>query len=192
MLITRFMTPDGVGEVLDFMPVIEGKPTGRHRLVRHLRVARGTMRFVVEIEARFDYGRASHTVEVTGASAVFGTAGGVELMLHSARGAAEGQAAMERTENGLGATFTMREGESGRGVVLESMGGRPEALQPAEPERLAKDTERHWKAWLNRSAYTGRWRQMVTRSAMTLKLLTCQPAGAPVAAARPAPAAATS
>src|SRR5271166_3277281 len=37
MLITRFMTPDGVGEITDFMPVIEGKPTSRHRLVRQLR-----------------------------------------------------------------------------------------------------------------------------------------------------------
>jgi GH15 family glucan-1,4-alpha-glucosidase len=64
MLITRFMTPDGVGEVLDFMPIIEGGPTDRHRLVRHLRVARGTMRFVMEIQPRFDYGRAVHTVEV--------------------------------------------------------------------------------------------------------------------------------
>jgi Domain of unknown function (DUF5911) len=57
MLITRFMTPDGVGEVLDFMPVIEGEPTDRHRLVRHLRVARGVMRFELEIQPRFDYGR---------------------------------------------------------------------------------------------------------------------------------------
>jgi GH15 family glucan-1,4-alpha-glucosidase len=65
MLITRFMTADGVGEVLDFMPVIEGGPTDRHRLVRHLRVARGTMQFEMEIQPRFDYGRASHTREAT-------------------------------------------------------------------------------------------------------------------------------
>jgi hypothetical protein len=43
MLITRFMTADGVGEVLDFMPVIEGAPTDRHRIVRKPRVACGTM-----------------------------------------------------------------------------------------------------------------------------------------------------
>src|ERR1700722_17518111 len=48
MLITRFMTPDGVGEVLDFMPVIEGGPTDRHRLVRYLRVARGSMQFAAD------------------------------------------------------------------------------------------------------------------------------------------------
>ena len=86
MLITRFMTPDGVGEVLDFMPVIEGKPTDRHRLVRYLRVARGTMKFKVEIQPRFDYGRATHTVDLTEAGAVFRTAGGMELTLHTAGG----------------------------------------------------------------------------------------------------------
>jgi len=43
ILITRFMTPDGVGEVVDFMPVVEGRATDRHRLVRLLRVVRGTL-----------------------------------------------------------------------------------------------------------------------------------------------------
>jgi pentatricopeptide repeat protein len=186
MLITRFMTPDGVGEVLDFMPVIQGPPTDRHRLVRHLRVARGTMQFVVEVQPRFNYGRSGHTMEATDAGAVFRGEDGLHLTLHTAgprRTAAEGGAAIERAGDGLRATFTMREGESGRGVVLESMGGAPQNFDPAELERLAKDTERYWKGWLGRSTYTGRWRETVTRSAMTLKLLTYQPTGAPVAAA---------
>jgi GH15 family glucan-1,4-alpha-glucosidase len=184
MLITRFMTPDGVGEVLDFMPVIEGPPTDRHRIVRHLRVARGTMQFIVEIEPRFDYGRASHAVEVTDVGAVFRTTGGLELTLHTAPGTSSGERpTVERTPNGFRGTFTMREGESGRGVVLESMGGQPRRLEPAELQRLADDTAAYWKAWLNRSTYAGRWREMVTRSAMSLKLMTYQPSGAPVAAA---------
>src|SRR5246500_4662558 len=82
MLITRFMTPDGVGEVLDFMPVIEGKPTNRHRLVRHLRVARGTMQFVMEIQPRFNYGRSGHRVEVSQSGAVFRGEDGMHLTLH--------------------------------------------------------------------------------------------------------------
>jgi GH15 family glucan-1,4-alpha-glucosidase len=185
MLITRFMTPDGVGEVLDFMPVIEGKPTDRHRLVRYLRVARGTMQFQVELQPRFDYGRASHTVEVTDAGAVFRTTGGLELTLHSVgmRSPAEGGAQIEQSRDGLRATISMREGESGRGVVLESMGGEPRELDPAELQRLADDTAAYWKAWLRRSTYIGRWREMVSRSAMTLKLMTYEPTGAPVAAA---------
>jgi GH15 family glucan-1,4-alpha-glucosidase len=186
MLITRFMTPDGVGEVQDFMPVIEGPPTDRHRLVRYLRVARGQMQFVVEIEPRFDYGRARHTVDITDAGAVFRTAdGGMELTLHitARRDADQGRVSFERTENGLRATITMREGESGRGIMLESMGGQPKVLQPAELQRLADETAAYWKNWLNQSTYAGRWREMVTRSAMTLKLMTYQPTGAPVAAA---------
>jgi GH15 family glucan-1,4-alpha-glucosidase len=185
MLITRFMTPDGVGEVLDFMPVIEGKPTDRHRLVRYLRVARGTMKFQVEIQPRFDYGRASHTVSVTDVGAVFRTTGGPELTMHSVglRRPAAGGAQIEQVGDGLRASITMREGESGRGVVLESMGGEPRALPPDELQQLADDTSAYWKAWMRRSTYMGRWREMVTRSAMTLKLMTYEPTGAPVAAA---------
>src|SRR3984957_13645909 len=63
------------------------------------------------------------------------------------------------------------------------MGGEARPLQPADLEQLAEDTAKFWKSWQGRSTYTGRWREMVTRSAMTLKLLTYQPTGAPVAAA---------
>jgi hypothetical protein len=71
MLITRFMTPDGVGEVTDFMPVAGSRPTDRHRLVRQLRTVRGTMRFVMEVRPRFDYGRAPHKLEITDDGFVF-------------------------------------------------------------------------------------------------------------------------
>jgi len=185
MLITRFLTADGVGEVLDFMPAIEGPPTDRHRLVRHLRVARGTMQFVVEVQPRFNYGRSGHIVEITEAGAVFRGEDGMHLTVHTAGrpDAADGGAAIEQAADGLRTTITMREGESGRGAVLESMGGAPQSLEPAELDRMAQDTERYWKGWLGRSTYRGRWREVVTRSAMTLKLLTYEPTGAPVAAA---------
>jgi pentatricopeptide repeat protein len=186
MLITRFMTPDGVGEVLDFMPVIEGEPTDRHRLVRYLRVARGTMQFQIDIQPRFDYGRDKHTVELADGGAIFRSAGGPELTFHSTGrvSAAEGgPATIEHVDGGLRFTMNMREGQAGRGVMLESMGGQPRHLAPGELQRLADDTAAFWKGWLARSTYTGRWREMVTRSAMTLKLLTYEPTGAPVAAA---------
>jgi GH15 family glucan-1,4-alpha-glucosidase len=185
MLITRFMTPDGVGEVLDFMPVIEGKPTDRHRLVRHLRVARGTMSFVLEIQPRFNYGRSKHTIEANEHGAVFRSKDGMHLTVHTAGRVdpAQGGAIVERVGDGLRARFTMREGESGKGVVLESMGGEPRALTAGQLDRMAEDTSAFWKGWLNRSTYMGRWRETVTRSAMTLKLLTYEPTGAPVAAA---------
>ena len=129
MLITRFMTKDGVGEVLDFMPVIEGPPTDRHRLVRHLRVARGTMRFELDIQPRFNYGRAKHTLELAEDGAVFRADDGMVLTFHAAgtRESAAGRAKVEQAGDGLRAVFEMREGDSGRGLGLESGGGAPRA-----------------------------------------------------------------
>ncbi len=65
VLITRFMAADGVGEVVDFMPIDRPEQaTAHHRLVRLVRVVRGQMRFAIECAPRFDYGRQSHEVEL--------------------------------------------------------------------------------------------------------------------------------
>src|SRR5258708_32182006 len=63
------------------------------------------------------------------------------------------------------------------------MAGAPSGMEPADLERMLDETTRFWRDWLQQSTYTGRWREMVSRSAMTLKLLTYNPTGAPVAAA---------
>jgi GH15 family glucan-1,4-alpha-glucosidase len=184
VLVTRFMTPDGVGEVHDFMPVAGHAVTGRHRLVRNIRVVRGVMRFAIEIQPRFDYGRKSHQLQTSEDGAVFASEG-LELTLHGI--AAEGSSAkgagitLERVGDGLRWMRTLREGEIG-GVVLESMGGTPRRVTPEQVRELQEETARFWRGWLHRSTYTGRWREMVARSAITLKLMTYAPTGAPVAA----------
>src|SRR5262249_36695013 len=181
ILVTRFMTPDGVGEVHDFMPVIEGGASDRHRLVRNIRVVRGVMRFAIEVQPRFDYGRKPHELEVSDHGVVFAS-DGLELTMH---GIAPGRTSLTdsgiplpRVCRGLRWTRTLREGEIG-GMVLESMGGRPRSVAPEEAQRLADATARFWRGWLHRSTYAGRWREMVNRSAMTLTLLTYAPTGAP-------------
>ena len=184
ILVTRFMTPDGVGEVHDFMPVIEGAATDRHRLVRNIRVVRGVMRFVIEVQPRFDYGRKPHTLEISDHGALFRSEG-LDLTLHGI--APEGTTVRELgitrlpDTNGVRWTRTLREGQSG-GVVLESMGGAPRVITPEQVRDLEDETVRFWRGWLHRSTYTGRWREMVARSAITLKLMTYKPTGAIVAA----------
>jgi GH15 family glucan-1,4-alpha-glucosidase len=184
ILVTRFMTPDGVGEVHDFMPVTGSTATDRHRLVRNIRVVRGVMRFAIEIQPRFDYARKSHKVDVTEHGVVFAS-DDLELTLHGiapeGSSLAESGITLERAGDGLRWTRTLREGEIG-GVVLESMGGTPRRVTPEEAQQLQDDTARFWRSWLHRSTYTGRWREMVARSAITLKLLTYKPTGAIVAA----------
>ena len=67
-------------------------------------------------------------------------------------------------------------------MMLESGGARPRQISRDELIGMFLDTRRYWREWLDRSTYTGRWREAVTRSAMTLKLMTYGPTGALIAA----------
>ena len=64
VLITRFYTHAGVGEVQDFMPVESQPDMHRHRLLRRVVVVRGTMEFELAVQPRFDYGREEHEIEL--------------------------------------------------------------------------------------------------------------------------------
>jgi GH15 family glucan-1,4-alpha-glucosidase len=184
ILITRFMTPDGVGEVHDFMPVVQGPATERHRLVRKIQVVRGIMRFAIDLQPRFNYGRTPHQVEITDRGAVFHAAG--QRLAVNPIGAPHISlddlgVEVEQVSSGLKWKRTFRQGDVG-GVMLEWMGEQPALLAPEDAQRLADETALFWRRWLDRSSYSGRWREMVARSAMTLKLMTYSPSGALVAA----------
>ena len=60
--------------------------------------------------------------------------------------------------------------------------GPPQTMTPEELLGLFTSTARFWRGWLARSTYRGRWREMVARSAITLKLMTYAPTGGLVAA----------
>ena len=177
ILVTRFMTPEGVGEVLDFMVVEDPqRASDRHRLVRVVRCVRGQIRFELECAPRFDYGRQAHELELTEHGAVFHTPG-LQLTLHGA-----GQVAMRRHGNDVLGELTLRAGQAG-GVILESAAeGPPQTMTGEELLGLFTQTARFWRGWLSRSTYRGRWREMVARSAITLKLMTYAPSGGLVAA----------
>jgi GH15 family glucan-1,4-alpha-glucosidase len=177
ILVTRFMTPGGVGEVLDFMPVDDPhQASDRHRLVRAVRCVRGQLRFAFQCAPRFDYGRQAHELELTDEGAVFHTPS-LQLTLHGG-----GAGAMRRDGDDVHGELTLRAGQVG-GVMLESAAdGPPRTMTAEELVGLFEDTARFWRGWLARSTYRGRWREMVNRSAITLKLMTYAPSGALVAA----------
>src|SRR4029079_1912433 len=155
--------------------------TNRHRLVRNIRVVRGVMPFAIEIQPRFDYGRKPHELEAFEHGGVVRSVD-LELTAHAIapEGATlqEAGVTLQRDGGGVRWTRTLREGESG-GVVLESMGGTPRLVAPEEAQRLEDDTSRFWRGWLGRSSYRGRWREMVARSPITLKLRTDPHPGPP-------------
>ena len=182
VLITRFMTDNGVGEVIDFMPINQPeKATERHQLVRLVRVVRGAMRFTLDCAPRFDYGRKSHELHIARNGAVFQT-GDLTLTLHTAASESADAIHLTRNQNDVTGSFTLNVGQIA-GVVLESASETPPGNIPAERVRaMFLETVAFWRAWLERSTYRGRWRESVNRSAMTLKLMTYAPSGALVAA----------
>src|SRR5205085_2103082 len=82
-------------------------------------------------------------------------------------------------------------GEHGMAEVVDFMpvgrdsGGQADQSVTEEPldgQQLLTETARFWRGWVAHSKYHGRWREVVTRSALVLKLMTYLPTGAIVAA----------
>ncbi|MFE4050568.1 glycoside hydrolase family 15 protein [Streptomyces sp. YIM B13518] len=176
VLITRFFTEDGVGEVQDFMPV-GGTPAeeARHRLIRRVLCVRGSVPFRALVAPRFAYGSRPHTVRLTGGIAVFDSE---ELSL-----ALTATVPTETDGTDVRAEFKLAEGEAAV-FALDRVGAEvaPDHCGCGEAERQFGATVTYWRRWLSSSRYRGRWREMVHRSALTLKLLTYAPTGAIVAA----------
>jgi GH15 family glucan-1,4-alpha-glucosidase len=182
VLVTRFMTEAGTGEVVDFMPVTGTTATDRHRLVRMLRCVRGTMTFVGELAPRFDYGRQPHQVHLTPHGALF-TSESMNLAVHPVREPGDDRLlSIVSADRDLRFTLTLEAGQQ-RGLVMESSpDGPPHEVRVEEFQQLFHETVRFWRSWLGQSTYSGRWREAVERSAITLKLMTYAPTGALVAA----------
>jgi GH15 family glucan-1,4-alpha-glucosidase len=176
VLITRFFTPGGVGELQGFMPIARtGKERHRHRLIRRVLGVRGTLRFRVELQPRFNYARDSHATREHEHGVVFESE---TLCL-----ALQSTTPIACDEQGVHSEFTLEAGQSVT-FVLEQVEREyvPRAYSEDETREAYERTIDYWRRWLAHSRYRGRWREMVQRSALTLKLLTYQPTGAIVAA----------
>ncbi len=174
ILVTRFLTEDGVAEVHDFFPVERAHdPDHRQRIVRRIMAVRGTVRVRTELRARPDYGRVVPDVEVLAPRRLLLTSGDLRLGLSASHD-------VEVGDDVLSAECVLRAGEEARFSlhVLEDGADLPDDDVTDELDRTA----RYWRGWLAQSTYRGRWREMVDRSAITLKLLTHEPSGAIVAA----------
>ncbi|MFP2927976.1 glycoside hydrolase family 15 protein [Pyxidicoccus sp. 3LG] len=176
VLVTRFYTPDGVGEIIDFMPMSRQDDRDVRDVLRRVRVVRGEMRFQMECFPAFDYARAPHETHLIHGGAVFSSKT-LELTLVSS-------VPLRREERGVTARFTLHENQSA--IFTLRQGARlscQELVHTHESaEVLFRDTVDYWRHWLSRCQYKGRWRETVERSALALKLLTFAPSGAIVAA----------
>jgi GH15 family glucan-1,4-alpha-glucosidase len=177
ILLTRFLGEQGIVEISDFMAI---EHLGhRHNLARRVKVVRGEMKLRMVFAPKFDYGRTGHTVEKKSGKVLFIPdkrllpvllfRSSVPLTIQHGEAVAEFSLRSEQT-----ASFIMEEAQAGE---------ESPSAQDAYVSGAFKETMNYWFTWMKRSKYHGRWREMVNRSALTLKLLTSRQHGSIVAAA---------
>ncbi len=178
VLLTRFLSGQGVGEVVDFMPVRSARESAGgclHEIIRIVRCIRGAVSFRMECQPAFDFARRPHEVRLREEGALFEASGmrlGLlsEIPLRVQGSGAVGEFVLHPNET---RTFVLRYPEDSDCRLFET---------PESSEQLLAGTVRFWRTWLSHCKYQGRWREMVQRSAMVLKMLTFEPTGAIVAA----------
>lgn len=183
ILVTSFRTPSGLLRLTDFMPVHPGKDGGnagkeRHELYRLVEAVEGEVRVRVAFAPRFDYAR-GETFLRREARGILAASDGESLYLASTEELSIAGCVCE-------AEFTLSEG---RRAWLHMRYGTTDfqGLDPARAEKALKDTESYWKEWLRKSETgrtldLGKYKDMVERSALILKLLYYAPTGTIAAA----------
>jgi GH15 family glucan-1,4-alpha-glucosidase len=180
ILVTRLLSEDGLAEITDFMPVADGDATRPNRIIRRVRVIKGEIQFRMRCSPRFNYGRSGHTARIEKSEAVFrGKSPNTEKMTLYAT-------VPLRVENGDAlADFTLARGQCAIftfGEAEKAYAGKAGWLDEDQFRELLRETSEYWKTWIAQSNYQGRWREIVSRSALILKLLSNREHGALIAA----------
>ena len=179
ILLTRFLSQQSMTEVTDFMPI--GRESGgqtdqdHRQIVRMAQAVRGPAQFRMECQPGFDYARQKAEIEITPdrLSAVF------KAPQHTF--ALKSSQPLTRDNAGVSAEFILESGQTAA-FALRHQGDESVLEAPLSEDVLLRETMRFWRDWTSHTRYHGRWREMVMRSALILKLLTYRPSGAIVAA----------
>jgi GH15 family glucan-1,4-alpha-glucosidase len=175
ILVTRFLAEEGVSEVTDFMPIDHdgGEP---NEIVRKVAVIRGDVHFRMCCQPRFSYATCGHRVEFSEQCAIFRPFSGScpPMSLHST-------VELAREGDDVTAEFHLKAGQTATFLFgrIRAGGQRPEMELL---EQRFRATALFWKGWMAKSKYKGRWREMVQRSALVLKLLISRKHGSLIAA----------
>jgi GH15 family glucan-1,4-alpha-glucosidase len=176
ILLTRFLGEQGIAEISDFIPI---EHLGhRHNLARRVKVVRGDMKLRMVFAPKFDYGRTGHSVEKKPDKVMF-IPDKRQLPVLLFRSSVP----LAIQNGGAVAEFSLRSEQTASFIMEEAQAGEESpSAQDAYVSEAFKETMNYWLAWMTRSKYRGRWREMVNRSALTLKLLTSRTHGSIVAA----------
>ena len=173
ILVTSSYCDHGLGQVVDFMPVLDER-NGSHQIIRQVSCVRGEVLYDLRCQPAFDYARARHKVHLVDGGAIFEEENGRSYGLESSIG-------LEVAGPTASASFRLKEGEYSH-FVFKRLDAGQDLAPMTDTERLFARTLEYWQEWMGRCSYTERWDELLRRSVLTLKLLTYQPTGAIVAA----------
>ncbi|HUE36610.1 MAG TPA: glycoside hydrolase family 15 protein [Candidatus Acidoferrum sp.] len=176
ILLTRFQGECGIADISDFMAIQH--LGNRHNLIRRVKVVRGEIEFEMVCAPKFDYGRGTHTIERKPRKFIFVPAkkSCPSLLLRAS-------VPLKNVNGEAVARFKLRANQIAFFILEEACSDEdsPSANQDYIPD-VFKETMNYWLGWVGHSKYRGRWREIVNRSALVLKLLTSRPHGSIVAA----------
>jgi GH15 family glucan-1,4-alpha-glucosidase len=175
ILLTRFLAEEGVAELADYMPIGADKELP-NEIIRTVMVIKGRVQFKMLCQPRFNYAMGEHTTQIEDRVAIFTPHDHDHppMALYST-------IALEQASKDAALSFTLRAGENATFIF----GGLRPQLQRPEMGRVEErfhETARFWRKWAAKSKYKGRWREIVNRSALMLKLLTSREHGSLIAA----------
>ena len=183
VLETRFTTASGTARLLDCFTMRPGGSKKPYRqLLRVIEGVDGTVNLDINIQPRFDYGALRPWLRYHEHHDVYSAVGGDDAMLIST----DCPLSVDRDEVALRTTVSVTKGDRCR---LSLVACAPhemdfERLSPEVLDRRLKATLAWWRRWVRRGHYpAGEFSEAVKRSSLALKLLTCAPTGAIVAAA---------
>ncbi|QHD02428.1 glucoamylase [Pseudomonas sp. S04] len=172
VLQTRWLSARAVVEITDLL-VIGDSEDDLPLLIRRVRMVSGSATFDLHCAVRHDYARAATTAREDGPDICFEAPQQPSLRLRASQ-------PLQLVDNAASARFELQQEQSAEFVL----GALDDPRWQADNTDLClQRTVKFWRDWIGKSTYRGRWREMVNRSALALKLLTSRKHGAILAAA---------
>ena len=167
ILETLFETDSGAVALIDVMAL------GQPAVIRIVEGRQGCVRMRSDLVLRFAYGSAVPWLEPKD-GCVSAIAGPDQVSLHA-------EVPVQCAAANVTASFQIAAGERTRFVLTYAPSHLPPPSPPHADAALGA-ADRFWREWSGRCTYEGPYRELVSRSLLTLKALTYQPTGGIVAA----------
>jgi GH15 family glucan-1,4-alpha-glucosidase len=177
ILLTRFFSVDGIAEITDYMPVMQDE--NGCTLIRKVKTVRGKINYRMICSPRFNYAQTHHHLTKENDDLIFEPGDKIQQSVRLSA-----NVPLSANDGDGWAEFTLDQSETAW-FVLENISDKTLRSPSVDHyvEESYKTTILFWKNWISQSRYKGRWREIVNRSAITLKLLTSVQYGSTISAA---------